>query len=94
MSLELGLESLLRVFELLQLRLVLVRLVSQLLGQAVMLLFHPAALLLVPVHLSPLVIGPVRQSSSLLLATATDDYVLPNNRLIIDCIEMVECWVK
>ena len=46
MSLELGLESLLRVFELLQLRLVLSRLVSQLIGQAVTLRFHPAALLL------------------------------------------------
>ena len=50
MSLELGLESLLRVFELLQLRLVLVHLVSRLLGQAVSLLLHLEALLLLGVQ--------------------------------------------
>ena len=46
LGLKLSLERLLRVLEFLLLRLVLVSLVSQLLGQAVALLPHPAALLL------------------------------------------------
>mgnify|MGYP005845964649 CR=1 FL=1 len=50
LGLEFNFKGLLRILELLQLRLVLVRLVSQLLGQAVSLLFHLEALLLLGVQ--------------------------------------------